>query len=137
MAVLTGRLAGRNCGTIVSGATDRLLHGCHAVIPGLPGVGLAYAPAQPLGHAWLIKVPVRHQLSRGTTLDEMAQQVPLVRFRHLTLIPAGEITRPALRLEPTGRNPRHYTVGFDDLARGMKALLSCQRQLTTNPYYDG
>jgi hypothetical protein len=34
---------------------------------------------------------------RGMALDEMAQQVPLIRFRHLTLIPAGEITRSMLR----------------------------------------
>ncbi len=74
---------------------------------------------------------------RGMALDEMAQQVPLVRFRHLTLIPAGEITRSMLRLEPTGRNPRHYTVGFDDLRQGVKVLTGCQRQVMTNPYYDG
>jgi hypothetical protein len=74
---------------------------------------------------------------RGIALDEMAQQVPLVRFRHLTLIPAGEITRSKLRLEPTGRNPRHYTVGFENLFSGVKALTSCHRQVMTNPYYDG
>jgi hypothetical protein len=40
---------------------------------------------------------------RGMTLDEMAQQVPLIRFRSLTLITAGELIRSGLRLEPTGR----------------------------------
>lgn len=74
---------------------------------------------------------------RGLSLDEMAQQVPLVRFRRMTLITAGELTGAGLRLEPTGRNPRHYTVGFDDLGQGMKVLAGCQRQVVTNPYHDG
>ena len=73
---------------------------------------------------------------RGLTLDEMAQQAPLVRFDHLTLIKAGELAGAGLRLEPAGRNPRHYTVGFDDLDRGVKALTSCERQVMTNPYHD-
>jgi hypothetical protein len=62
---------------------------------------------------------------RGMTLDEMAQQVPLIRFRSLTLITAGELIRSGLRLEPTGRNPQHYTVGFDDLGQGVKVLTDC------------
>ena len=73
---------------------------------------------------------------RGLTVDEMAQQVPLVRFDRLTLIKAGELAGAGLRLEPTGRNPRHYTVGFDDLDRGVKALTGCDRQVMTNPYHD-
>jgi hypothetical protein len=67
----------------------------------------------------------------------MAQQVPLVRFRRMTLITAGELIGAGLRLEPTGRNPRHYTVGFDELGQGMTALAGCQRQVLTNPYHDG
>lgn len=74
---------------------------------------------------------------RGMALDEMAQQVPLIRFRGLTLITAGELVRSGLRLEPTGRNPRHYTVGFDDLGQGVKVLTDCRHQVMTNPYYDG
>ena len=74
---------------------------------------------------------------RGMALDEMAQQVPLIRFRGLTLITAGELIRSGLRLEPTGRNPRHYTVGFDDLGQGVKVLTDCRHQVMTNPYYDG
>ena len=73
---------------------------------------------------------------RGLTVDEMAQQVPLVRFDRLTLIKAGQLVGAGLRLEPTGRNPRHYTVGFDDLDGGVKALTSCDRQVMTNPYHD-
>jgi hypothetical protein len=74
---------------------------------------------------------------RGMALDEMAQQVPLIRFRGLTLITAGELVRSGLRLEPTGRNPRHYTVGFDDLGQGVKVLTDCRHRVMTNPYYDG
>jgi hypothetical protein len=73
---------------------------------------------------------------RGTTLDELAQQVPLVRFARLTLIKVAEVRRAGLRLEPTGRNPRHYTVGFDDLDQGLAALADCGRQIVPNPYHD-
>ncbi len=74
---------------------------------------------------------------RGPSLDEMAQQVPLVRFRRMTLITAGELTRAGLRLEPTGRNPRHYTVSFDELGQGVRMPAGCQRQVLTNPDHDG
>ena len=74
---------------------------------------------------------------RGLSLDEMAQQVPLVRFQRLTLLTARDLTACHLYLEPTGRNPRHYTVRFDDLDEGVKALTSCDHQVMTNPYYDG
>jgi hypothetical protein len=73
---------------------------------------------------------------RGLTIDEMAQQVPLVRFDRLTLITAWELASAGLRLEPTGRNPRHYTVGFDELERGVKAIVSCGRRVITNAYHD-
>lgn len=67
----------------------------------------------------------------------MAQQVPLVRFRSLALITASELIRSGLRLEPTGRNPRHYTASFDDLSQGVKLLADCRHQIMTNPYYGG
>ena len=74
---------------------------------------------------------------RGLSLEEMAQQVPLVRFHRMTIITARELAGYGLRLEPTGRNPRHYTVAFDDLEQGVKALTSCAREVVTNPYHDG
>ena len=74
---------------------------------------------------------------RGLSLEEMAQQVPLVRFGRMTIIIARELAGCGLRLEPTGRNPCHYTAGFDDLERGVKALASCAREVVTNPYHDG
>ena len=73
---------------------------------------------------------------RGATLEEMAQQVPLVRFARLTLIKAAEVRGAGLRLEPTGRNPRHYTLGFDDLDQGVAALAGCEHQGVPNPYHD-
>jgi hypothetical protein len=48
-----------------------------------------------------------------------------------------ELIRSGLRLEPTGRNLRHYTVGFDDLGQGVKILNDCRHQVRTNPYYHG
>ena len=74
---------------------------------------------------------------RGLPLDEIAQQVPLIRFQRLTVLLAHTLIACGLRLEPTGRNPRHYTIGFDDLDEGVKALVACGRQAMTNPYYDG
>jgi hypothetical protein len=73
---------------------------------------------------------------RGITLDEMAQQVPLVRFARLTLITVATVYRAGLRLEPTGRNPRHYTLGFDDLDQGIAALARCLHQVIPNLYHD-
>jgi hypothetical protein len=74
--------------------------------------------------------------ARGATLDELAQHVPLVRFARLTLIKVAAVRGAGLRLEPTGRNPRHYTVGFDDLDQGIAALVGCSRQVVPNLYYD-
>jgi hypothetical protein len=73
---------------------------------------------------------------RGATLDEMAQQVPLVRFAKLTLIQVATLHGTGLRLEPTGRNPRHYTLGFDDLDQGIAALAGCRHQVIPNSYHD-
>ena len=73
---------------------------------------------------------------RGATLEEMAQQAPLVRFARLTLMKVGEVRGAGLRLEPTGRNPRHYTLSFDDLDQGIAALADCGHQVVPNPYHD-
>lgn len=73
---------------------------------------------------------------RDATLEELAQQAPLVRFRQPTLIKVAEVLGAGLRLEPTGRNPRHYTVAFDDLDRGVARLVGCEHQVVLNPYHD-
>ncbi|MGH3257282.1 MAG: hypothetical protein ACRDOU_18120 [Streptosporangiaceae bacterium] len=73
---------------------------------------------------------------RGATVDELAQQAPLVRFDRLSLLKVSDVLAAGMRLEPTGRNPRHYTAGFDDLADGVQRLSSCPRQVVPNAYYD-
>jgi hypothetical protein len=73
---------------------------------------------------------------RGITLYEIAQQAPLVRFEQLTLLKAGDVLIARLRLEPTGRNPRHFTIAFDDLDEGIRCLTSCCHEVVLNPYHD-
>lgn len=46
---------------------------------------------------------------RGATIDELAQQTPLVRFPLITVTTVRAIRGAGLDIEPTGRNPRHYT----------------------------
>jgi hypothetical protein len=73
---------------------------------------------------------------RGATIDELAQQSPLVRFAELTVVTVGALRSVGVRLEPTGRNRRHFTVMFDDLDAGTEALLSCRHQVWVNPYHE-
>ena len=72
---------------------------------------------------------------RGATIDELAQQTPLIRFPQFTVMTVGAIRAAGLRLEPTGRNPRHYTVMFDDLD-DVDSLLAAEHQVWTNPYHE-
>lgn len=74
--------------------------------------------------------------ARDITVDELAQQSPLVRFDVLTLVRAGVLRGAGFALEPTGRNPRHFTVAFDDLESGVAALRACEQQRWNNPYYE-
>ena len=62
--------------------------------------------------------------------------MPLVRFGSLALLKVGDVLAAGMRLEPTGRNPRHYTVGFDDLEDGVRRLASCPHQVVPNAYHD-
>ena len=73
---------------------------------------------------------------RAVTLDELAQQPPLVRFPHLVILRVGTIRTAGLALEATGRNPRHFTVVMADLERGVEFLSSCERRLWENPYHE-
>ena len=59
---------------------------------------------------------------RDATIDELAQQAPLIRFDRLSLLTVRDVLAMGMRLEPTGRNPRHFTVGFDDLGSGVQRL---------------
>ncbi len=74
--------------------------------------------------------------ARDITVDELAQQSPLVRFEVLTLVRAGILRAAGFRLEPTGRNPRHFTIAFDELEPGVDALRRCEQLRWSNPYYE-
>jgi hypothetical protein len=74
---------------------------------------------------------------RDLTLDELAQLPPLVRFEQLATVTVGALRGIGLVLEPTGRNPRHYDVTFEDLDDGVSKLENCDHQLVINPYYEG
>lgn len=73
---------------------------------------------------------------RDLPLDELAQQPPLVRFGQLTLITVGVLRVAGLRLDPTGRNPRHFDITFDDLEDGIARLLGCEHRTIVNPYHE-
>lgn len=72
--------------------------------------------------------------TRDATVDELAQAVPLVRFETPTLLRVGELRSAGFRVEPTGRNPRPFTVVFLVLDRGVDALVSCEHVSWVNPF---
>jgi hypothetical protein len=74
--------------------------------------------------------------ARNVPVDELAQQAPLVRFDVLTLIRVGVLRAAGFRLAPTGRNPKHFTVMFDDLDAGIERLRSCEHRTWINPYHE-
>jgi hypothetical protein len=74
--------------------------------------------------------------ARDATVDELAQQSPLIRFDRLSLLRVRDVLAAKMRLEPTGRNPCHYTVGFDDLEDGLRRLITCPHQVVPNTYHD-
>ncbi len=74
--------------------------------------------------------------ARNITVDELAQLPPLVRFEVLSLVRVGGLRSAGFRLEPTGRNPQHFTVAWGDLNGGVQRLLACQHEIRQNPYYE-
>lgn len=72
---------------------------------------------------------------RDTTLDELAQNPPMVRFGQVTLSRVGELRSAELRVDPTGRNPLH-TVVFDELDTGIARLCQTKHDVWENPYYE-
>ena len=52
----------------------------------------------------------------------------------MTLIKAGAIRGVGLRLEPTGRNPRHFDITFDQLDEGIDHLCGCEHKAVANPF---
>ncbi|MGD9704648.1 MAG: hypothetical protein AB7Q42_08645 [Acidimicrobiia bacterium] len=80
--------------------------------------------------------PRQEFAARDATVDELAQAVPLVRFETLTLVRVGALRTAWFRLDPTGRNPLHFTVVFEDLERGVDALVSCDHHSWVNAYHE-
>lgn len=74
--------------------------------------------------------------AEGITVDELAQQPPLIRFEVLTLVRVGVLRAAGFRLEPTGRNPHHFTLAFEDLDSGVRRLTECGHQRSDNPYHE-
>jgi len=74
--------------------------------------------------------------ARDLTVDELMQLSPLVRFGRVTVVTAGVLLAAGLRLEPTGRNPRHYDITFADLDDGVRRLCGCEHQVVVNPYHE-
>lgn len=73
---------------------------------------------------------------RGTTIDELAQDSPLVRFVRLTTLTAGTIRSAGLEIEAMGRNSLHYTVLLPDAEDAVVRLCACERHVVDNPYYE-
>lgn len=72
---------------------------------------------------------------QDTTMEELAQEPPLIRFEWLTLMTAGAVRRAGLRLLPTSRRTLHYSIEFDDPSDGLKRLQSCEHRTVANPYH--
>lgn len=74
--------------------------------------------------------------ARRVTVEELAQEPPLVRFDVLTLIRVGDLRVRGFRLEPTGRNDRHFTLAWDALEAGIERLVGCEHTTWHNPYHE-
>lgn len=73
---------------------------------------------------------------RGATIDELAQEAPLVRFSHFTVVTVRTLQAMGLQLEPTGRNPRHYTLMLVSLDEDVDVLVSADHHVWINPYHE-
>ena len=73
--------------------------------------------------------------ARGVTVDELAQEAPLIRFAVLTLMRVGTLRAAGFTLAATGRNARHFTVTFDGL-EGAATFAACEHERWINPYHE-
>ncbi len=71
----------------------------------------------------------------GVTVDQLAQEMPLVRFELVTLMTVGAVRAVGLRLVPTGRQRLHHSIDFDDLDAGVTLLIGCEHRTQVNPYH--
>lgn len=74
--------------------------------------------------------------ARDLTLDELAQRAPLVRFERLAIVTVGALLALGLRLEPTGRNPRHYRRELRRPRRGRGQAVALRALVMVNPYHE-
>lgn len=74
--------------------------------------------------------------ARDLTVEELMQLSPLVRFDRVAVVTVGVLSAAGLRLEPTGRNPRHYDIAFDDLADGVQKMCRSEHLVVVNPYHE-
>jgi hypothetical protein len=72
----------------------------------------------------------------GVTVDELVQTSPLVRFEQVTLMRVGAIRAAGLAIRPTGRNPLHHSIEFEELEAGVERLLRCESRTVLNPYHE-
>jgi hypothetical protein len=73
--------------------------------------------------------------ARDLTVDELAQQAPLIRFEQPTLLTVGALRSAGQRPEATGRNRRRFDISFDDLDDGVTRLASCEHRIII-PYHE-
>ncbi|GAC1647551.1 MAG: hypothetical protein NVS9B11_20060 [Candidatus Dormibacteraceae bacterium] len=72
----------------------------------------------------------------ASPVDELAPAATARSLRGADSRGVGVLRAAGFRLEPTGRNPRHFTVAFDDLEEGVARLTTGEHQGWTNPYHD-
>lgn len=48
----------------------------------------------------------------------------------------GDLRTAGFRLEPTGRNRRHFTLAWDGLEAGIEKLITCEHTTWANPYHE-
>jgi len=73
---------------------------------------------------------------RGATLDEIAQQLPLVRFPTLRLIKVAAVRGAGCGWSRAGATPATTRSAFDDLDLGIAAMAGRRHQVVANPYQD-
>jgi hypothetical protein len=74
---------------------------------------------------------------RGTSIGEVAQGSPLVRFATLTTLVADPIRSVGLEIEATGRNPLHSTVLLPDLERAPSCACVAASAASSTTYLTG
>jgi len=77
-----------------------------------------------------------YAISVFVTVDELAQEPPLVRFASITLMTVGEIRPQGCCSARVDADRLHYSIDFDDLDTGVEALVRCEHRTIVNPYHE-